>query len=336
MDSETIETVAAEWFAKRASERWTDEDQSNLDAWLNEATAHRVAFVRLDAAWQHSARLKALGAGVAPGTIPGRHSWRFSPLFEQKCGAPKGSVARVWRMPWKSVMAVTLVALASALGWYLTQGNAESYRTRVGRTKTIPLADGSQVTLNTDSLIRVAVTQAERRIELSHGEAFFVVAKDSLRPFVVAAGANRVVAVGTRFAVRREGEEVRVVVTEGKVRLQGNARGKLLATQLDAGAVAQTKDTAVRVQQKSTPEAEQILSWRTGYVSFRDAELSEAVAEFNRYSRRKIHIEDPQIADIRIGGNFRTDNADAFLWLLQNGFPVRIERGDDQIVLKSR
>src|SRR6266436_3987725 len=79
--SERIEELASRWFARRQSAAWTDVDQTTFDAWLEEHPAHRIAYIRLDAAWNHAARLKALGAGVPAGVIPPRGSWgdtRFS------------------------------------------------------------------------------------------------------------------------------------------------------------------------------------------------------------------------------------------------------------------
>ena len=81
---------------------------------------------------------------------------------------------------------------------------------------------------------------------------------------------------------------------------------------------------------------EQLLSWRTGYIVFRDTPLADAVADFNRYNVHKIIIQDPAIAAIHIGGNFRSNDADAFLWLLQSGFPIKVERRSDLIILTKR
>src|SRR6266699_4042299 len=81
MKSETVEELASRWFARRHSGAWTEADQATFDAWLEERPAHRIAYIRLDAAWNEAARLKALGAGVPPGVIPPRGSWgdtRFS------------------------------------------------------------------------------------------------------------------------------------------------------------------------------------------------------------------------------------------------------------------
>lgn len=82
-DSERIEERAAGWLAKRDSGSWSGADQAELEAWLRTATAHRIAFVRLEAAWWHADRLKALGAGIKSGTMPPPGKWRLSPFFDR-------------------------------------------------------------------------------------------------------------------------------------------------------------------------------------------------------------------------------------------------------------
>jgi transmembrane sensor len=347
MDSEAIEAVAARWFAKRHGDDWAQSDQAQFDQWLQQSTAHRIAFIRLDAAWQSSRRLQALGAGVPAGVIPPRHSWgdKFF-LSRRRLLAEAGRVAVSARLrpsipAWVTssralaaglVLALGLV-LVAALGWQRWPDDRLVYQTPVGAINTVPLEDGSRATLSTDSLIRVALESKERRVELDKGEVFFDVAKDPARPFVVQVGDQRVVAVGTKFSVRRNAEGIRVVVAEGLVRLE---RDGAKDAELPAGAVARTAGADVMVHEQATREVEQLLSWRTGHIMFRDTALAEAVAEFNRYNARKIVIADPAIADIRIGGSFRSDNVPAFLWLLQNGFPVAVEQRDDRVVLSAR
>ena len=198
------------------------------------------------------------------------------------------------------------------------------------------------VTLNTDSQIRIALTDTERRVELRHGEAFFEVSKDPNRPFVVRAGDQRVIAVGTKFSVRREGDDVEIVVTEGKVRVEDGAAGQGYRVGgsadlfLTPGSIARADDAGVLVQRRTLPEAEEHLSWRTGWLMFRNQGLADAIAEFNRYSARKIVIQDPAIASLKIEGNFRATNVEAFVRLLESGFPVRAEVRADQIVLTAK
>jgi transmembrane sensor len=346
-----IEAAAADWFARREGGRWCAEDQVHLEAWLDASTANRIAYIRLQTAWERSGRLKALGAGVPAGIIPPRNSWGFG-------APPKGSLDRhelqepdaehsLQQTPharlalsrrFAPAMAISLViVMAVGTVWQFFANKAHSYTTQIGAISTVPLSDGSKITLNTDSQIRVALNASERRIELDQGEAYFEVAKDAARPFIVAIADKRVIAVGTKFSIRRERDDIRVLVTEGRVRIERNgSSSRTPETQLAAGSQARTSQAAVLVNQPPPLEVEQLLSWRTGYIVFRDTSLTDAVADFNRYTNRKIVIEDPAIANIRIGGNFRSDNADAFLSLIQSGFPIHVEQHTDRIVLTKR
>jgi transmembrane sensor len=267
-----------------------------------------------------------------------------------------------------SVAAVLIGAIAV---WKVEQAVPDRFETVVGGLEAVPLADGSRVTLNTDSEVQVSLAREERVVNLNRGEAYFEVAKEPRRPFVVNAGNRRVVAVGTQFSVRRDGDTIQVIVTEGTVRMEDRrARGSMASTQsptsgqiptstsssapgsaesatpgpagsagsgavvlLPAGSVARAEADAVLVQKKPRTEIEQQLSWRSGLLTFRDTPLADAVAEFNRYNERKIVIEDPRIASLQLGGVFRSTNIDPFIELLERGFPVRATQEANRIVL---
>ena len=365
-NSAEIEAIAAAWFAKRESGGWNAADQAQLEAWLDSSTAHRIAFIRIMTAWERSGRLKALGAGVPPRAIPPRDAWGFAPSSKvPRFGDPQQSVdgvagrepgaapanivgvrasfPRFPRLPqfsprMRAAAALLIVGTAAGAAWYFSTDHTNSYRTQIGALATVPLSDGSKVTLNTDSQIHVELNPTMRRVKLDQGEAFFEVSKDAAaRPFVVEIADKRVIAVGTQFSVRRDNSDVRVLVTEGRVWIE--RRGivsKAGQTQLTAGSEARTSRTSVLIDHPAPAQVEQLLSWRTGYIIFRDTALADAVADFNRYSARKIFIEDPGIAAIRIGGNFRSGDADAFLWLLQSGFPIKVEQRSDRIILTKR
>jgi transmembrane sensor len=255
-------------------------------------------------------------------------------VFAPRAPARRSGVAR-----YLAVAAVLLLAVSAGWGWW-QYGVVEqaSYRTAMGATSTVPMADGSRVTLSSDSRVEVALSRAQRRIELSQGEAFFDVAKDPRRPFAVAAGGRRVIAVGTHFSVRRDGAELRVVVTEGTVRLESEPIGgqHQPTTLLPAGSIALAGPNGVLVRSVSVEEAERYVDWRNGYVVFRDTPLAAAAAEFNRYNARKLVIGDAAAGQLRVGGNFRWSNADVFVGLLEQALPVRAERQQDRIVLHSR
>lgn len=332
-----IEEIAARWVAKRDVAGWSDADEVELASWLEASMAHRVAFWRLEAGWKQAQRLRALGAGANSGVVPPPGAWRASPSFERP-SAPNGKstrgTGRTFSAFRRSFAAAAFLALT--LGLALTfWPHGSVYRTQVGGIQSVPLADGSKVTLNTDSEIRVALTDADRRITLNQGEAYFEVAKDPTRPFVVRAADRRVIAVGTKFSVRREGDDVRVVVTEGVVRVERIGPGSAApASQLVAGAVARSVNANTLVEQKSVGEAEERLSWRQGFLMFHNATLGEAAAEFNRYNERKIVVEDPTVAAIHVGGTFRSNNIDAFVRLIEQGLPLRAQNRGSDIVLE--
>jgi transmembrane sensor len=213
--------------------------------------------------------------------------------------------------------------------------NTHRFTTVVGGLQTIPMADGSRVTLNTDTELRILLNAHERIVEIGQGEAFFEVAHDPTRPFVVRVGERRVIAVGTQFSVRREGADLRVVVSEGTVRYEAHARDALTPTLLAAGSIATAQGDSIRVQQLPITEAERSLTWRNGLLTFRDTPLADAVAEFNRYNTRKIVIEDPQLASLKVGGVFRSQKVEPFVHLLERGFNVRAAVGPDRIVLSA-
>ncbi len=344
------ERLAADWLCRRDSGQWSGHDQLALEAWLAQSPGNAVAFIRLDAAWKQADRFKALGAGYGPRHVPTQEQLRDSPFFAERAAghsslqalleeepepdslhkpSARKHPARVFR--WSYVAAA--IFFAAFLAWH-SAFLAPAYRTPVGGLAQVPMADGSRITLNTDTEVRTFVTDAERSVVLKHGEAYFEVAKDPLRPFVVRAGSMRIVAVGTQFSVRRAGEDIRVVVTEGAVRAARDSRGDDVL--LEAGATAHTVGDDVLVQSRAITEAQEDVSWRSGLVVFRNVNLGEAVVEFNRYNEQKIVIVDPALASIRLSGKFKATNFSAFVRLLEDGFPIEAREDNGRILLVSR
>lgn len=331
---EQAEQAAVRWVARRESGEWGEQEDAEFAAWLEGSTTRRIAYYRFKNTWQEAGRLKVL----ADGPLPARP---LSSAFEDT----SATVARQRRwLPSALAACVALVVITLMLVHRYDFLGRQSYSTPVGGLSTFPMADGSRVTLNTDSRVRVSMNDRERRIELVQGEAYFEVAKDPKRPFVVTAAGKRVIAVGTQFAVRRQGEDIRVSVTEGIVRFVASpavetreaaedvklGSGLLLA----AGTVASAKNVGVVLEQKPVDSIQEQLTWRTGVLTFHDTPLVEAVAEFNRYNQRQIFIEDPSIAAIEVGGVFRSTDLDPFIRLIEGGLALRVEREGDHIILR--
>ncbi|WP_420010077.1 FecR family protein [Xanthomonas sacchari] len=349
MESWAIEALAAQWLTRRESGNWREADQAELDAWLEASTAHRVAFLRLDVAWNEAARLRALGAGIPAGhpaprglstgltVTPGPS---LPPPATPRAGAVRQratSRRRGWLLA--ALGAAASVAVAAGLYLRLAPGvtMAQAYRTEIGELRTITLADGSQATLSSDSLLEASIGRQARRVVLQRGEAFFAVRKDPTRPFVVQSGVRRVVAVGTRFDVRQDHDALRVVVTEGMVRMEEtDAIDRTQAVLLPAGSIATADTQGARVQRRSIAEAERQLDWRQGYLSFDDVALPQAVAEINRFNRRPLVLADPALQALRISGSIRWNDLEGFARLLEREYPVRMEAHAEAVVLHRR
>lgn len=304
--AQEIEAEAAHWLARRNGERWHPGMQQELDAWIGADLRHRLAYLRLHAAWER--------ADLLSGQAAARPARRF---FLQRFSS--------WRLAAGVLLACALGAtLAPELGW--RQG--ERYATRTGENRTIALADGSRLTLNTATRLRTG-PGGERKVWLDRGEAYFDIAHDPSRPFVVEAGASRVTVLGTRFTVRRDGDSTRVLVEQGRVRLSEDNTSVHISRNQEATARA---GRIVRSEVSPTRTAQR-LAWREGRIVFDQTTLGAAADEFNRYNDRKLVIADPAAASVLIGGSFAPSNIDGFVRLLEQGFGLRAERGSDKIVV---
>ncbi|HEU5443733.1 MAG TPA: FecR domain-containing protein [Steroidobacteraceae bacterium] len=335
-----IEAQAAAWVA-RTDARGGDPDPE-LAAWLIADPRHRAAYLRLAQAWERTqrlARLRPAGRSIDPDLLaptrafhpwshrrrpptgPARNSGRFEParrIRPLRAGALR-----------PAAMAAGLAAAVILTAWNLLPAlSTQSYRTGPGGLSRIVLADGSVVTMNADTELRVHFTAARRDLTLLRGEAHFSVTHDIHRPFEVHARDRIVVAVGTAFDVRlASGHGVEVTVTEGRVALLGDGgphrrRRELSLQTISAGQDALLTTRDVTVQPIDSAEIFRRLAWERRELSFDGQTLREAVAEFGRYTNRRIVIDDPSIASLEMGGSFRALDVVSFTAALGRAFGI--------------
>ena len=309
-----IERQAAAWLARKDGDNWSAVDQAQLDQWLALATAHRVAYLRLAAAWSRTDQL-------APGaTAPAAPAPRPLPRFSQ------------WR-----VAAAMLVTAGVAAGWFAV-GSAPSevrYETRLGAHQTYALQDGSKLTLNTATLVRARVSHGARTVWLDQGEAYFDIAHDAAHPFVVMSGANKVTVLGTRFTVRRDAVGTEVVVVDGRVQVENERMPGTPVILAKHQKVVATPET-MRRSDESDAAIDRQLSWREGKLVFDQVTLAVAAGEFNRYNKKKLVLADAEAAGLTIGGRFDADNIEGFANLLRRGFGLDVRETDGTITIASR
>lgn len=221
-----------------------------------------------------------------------------------------------------------------------------TYETAVGGLSKVTLADGSLLTLNTDSRMLVAFDPNRRDLELVRGEVHIDVAPDPGRPFRVKVGDRVVEAVGTAFSVRlHDAQSVEVLVTEGRVTINRIAtsigsEGDLRS--LDSISAAEGDRLLIEVDgtsQHRVPldEINVYLSWRGGNLIFRGETLAQATSEVGRYTALEFVFTDESLKDIRVAGMFRAGDVSGFLASLVANFAIEHDRVDERtIVLRPR
>ena len=304
---QAINEEAAAWFVRRDGSDISAEERAAFDRWMDNP-AHAVAYARVEATWERTERLKAIGSAPEAKAAP---------------------FAAQWSRRAATVGFLTIGAGAAGTWWWTRN---PTYRTQIGERRTIRLSDGSSVELNTASRLAVAYGHGRRDVHLLEGEAMFEVAKDAKRPFVVHAGAARILAVGTAFNVRLRDKAVGVTVTEGVVEVDDvtvhSGGGPGAPRTVSAGNAATVGLGSIAEQPLDQDTMKRHIAWRDGVIDLRGETLEEAVEEFNRYRTDKLVVGDPKLASIRVGGTFGTGESDKFVEALKAGFNVKAVEGE--------
>lgn len=315
MDEQTkrISDQAADYFAGSQSE--TLAHRRAREAWLAQDVRHRQAYDEMQRLWDHAGHLRD-DADLKAFTARGRAALRRA------------------RWSKRLFLAVAVIVALAGVGWLVLRFQMATtpvrYATAVGARQTDVLADGSRVTLNTDSVLDVRFTRGRRDVDLQRGEAQFEVAHDASRPFVVRTGMGTVTALGTRFQVRRDADDAVVTLLQGSVAVtQGQERRTLVPD--EQARLSEHGGITVR-----TIDPAQVSGWLDGWLHFTDATLGEVVAEANRYSARKLRLADPALARLRLQGNFRAGDTASIAAVAAALLPVRAEERGSEIVLRAK
>ena len=310
-----IEAHASLWLEQRDFGEWDSASQEALNAWLEESWENRVAYWRLDAAWNRTERLAALRLHADDAQAEPKRRRPVLPML----------------MGLAAVFAIVAM-LGAGAAHFLRAPGEKVYATAVGGRETIKFADGTKIELNTNTVIRTRMTTAERTVWLDRGEAYFEVKHDPSHPFRVITGKNAVTDLGTKFSIRREHDHLEVALLSGRVRF-GAASGASQSVLLAPGDTVTATSDSISVTKKAIEALSNALSWREGVLSFDNATLLEVAAEFNRYNAEKIVISGPAVESIRISGTFRTGNSEVFIATVQRVFQLHVKRDGENIVI---
>ena len=317
----------------------------NIDSWQNQSSDYQRAFMEsveimaeLEALADDPDIAAAAGRPVSPGAreVKTRNRW------------PQWAVAATVVLG----VAVTFALWRADTGQTVSGTDVQRYVTRVGEQKTVALPDGSSITLNTGTQLLVEWLDQGRKVTLQRGEAFFDVAGDATRPFSVELGAQSITVLGTSFNVRAEPGGFELAVIDGLVavhpitdKLVGNeptlelSEGGSEVVPARSGYKV-TADTLVRYRSDVQTLAAYFESdvarfqqWRTGQLRFEYEPLMNVVRELNRYSAKKILIEDDRIMNMKVYALVSLERLDSALMGLEATMPIKITKHFDRIVI---
>jgi transmembrane sensor len=232
-------------------------------------------------------------------------------------------------------MAIGLAALAIfGVGGFLysSRVTGKEYSTPIGGRQTITLADGSQIHLNTNSMLRL---DAEKRSAiLEHGEAYFEIRHNAKMAFVVTAAGHRVTDLGTKFSVRADSGRLEVTLVGGSARIDDVRQLDASRTAvLTPGDVAIATSNSLSVTHRSLQHLMNSLAWQHGVLLFDDIPLAEAVNELGRYNKKKIVIADANVAQRTVYGSVPTNNVEAFVRVAHDVMGLHVQSIGDEIVI---
>lgn len=300
-----IDAIAAAWVVREGGGPLPESERVERDRWLAASSRHLGAYARAHAVLVWSGRMSA----------------------------PAPARPRLWRWQFGAAAALlAFVAGALVLAW--PQGVV--HQTARGEILRVPLADGSVLTLDTNTRVRARMRPDRRELQLLSGTALFDVASDPDRPFTVDADGTRVTAIGTRFSVSLDSRggsgagPVEVLVSEGVVDVAESGPDDPVPARLHAGMRALARPAAgVEVDQVDAQELDRRLLWREGMLAFNGDTLSVAAARFRRYSDVPIIIDDPRVGSRRVVGLYPANDPAGFARnvALSLGLEVEAVRG---------
>jgi len=329
---------ASEWFIDFRAGDVNGEARLRFIEWLRRSPEHIQAYLEVSGVWSELPSSDPDGRFDIESLIARARNESdvipLSPVNARLAPASPAAAPRAFRglarRPLLAAAAVVLLASLTALFVWVDHGTARAYSTGIGEQRTIQLMDGSTVELNARSKVEVRLTERRRDVVLIEGQALFHVAKDKQRPFVVRAGEAQVRAVGTEFDVYKKQAETVVTVIEGRVETyQGSEGTGAAAIALSAGEqLTVLPHTVTRPKRADTVAA---TAWVQKRLIFEETPLSEVAEEFNRYNRRPLAIDGPELQTLKISGVYSSIDPASLINFLRSQSSIRIIETENQV-----
>ncbi|WP_426702185.1 FecR family protein [Rhodanobacter sp. Col0626] len=317
---------AERWFVCLLEPDCSDAERAAFERWHAASPAHALAYREVERLWEQGADAVLDPAVMAAAE---RALWEAPPESRRR--------VRQWFVPAFAIAAMVLLALLVVPRWRAAHMTIPEtrYATVTGQQHTVNLKDGSSIVLDTDTVLIARYDASVRRIDLLRGQAQFHVHGNKSWPFVVHVQHGTVTAVGTKFQVRVNDAATTVTLLEGKLAIATTAGGQSQHASLGAAEQLQFNQEGV-ISPVHHADMEAAEGWTAGKLFVHDWFLPDLLAEMNRYSTTRLRIVDPSLRHVRISGAFHTDDQQALLLALEQGWSIHAERVSPVLIELSR
>lgn len=329
---------AAEWVARINAGALSPDMQAALDRWLNEDIRNQADFTLARLTWSVAKRLNT--SEEARKELLALKKWSYRDLWIWQIASEALHLSAGYPLRLAAAAALAISLVAGGTAWLLspqphsdvtTLGNGDSALTAIGEISSYVLPDGSKVTVNADSGIRVAFTRDRRQIYLERGQAFFDVKHDTARPFAVTSGSKTVVVTGTKFDVEFDLHRgtLEVAVVDGHVNVDGDETTGSTALEANDVFAFPPKGPPTRL----TLAANLVSAWQSRRLYFEDTTIGDVLFSVNRFAPKRLQLADPKLADLPLSGMFVAGDIDAVLFSLNVIHGIEATDGGDILIL---
>ncbi|CUI88295.1 FecR family protein [Achromobacter kerstersii] len=320
--------TAAWWFARWHSGELTRRDRRAFARWRRDHPERAREFDRMQqlgaaAAGLPRDQVESLLGGPVPARPGLRSGWRSGVREGLRAGVRRSQRQFALRA---AFACAGLAAVALGVWWSLpveAPTFTAAIRTERGERRQLTLPDGSVLDINGGTQARVLLYAARRDVVLDSGEINFTVSPDAARPFIVDAGSGVVRVTGTVFDVRRDANQVAVLVESGTVQVSGGHWWNLGHAVLRAGHGIRVPGSGA-IGVPAPADVQTATAWRDGRVVFKNATLTDVVSEMNRYLATPLRLSDDKAGRLRVSASFTLDRPEALVDALPSIAPVRM------------
>ena len=333
---------AADWFVAN-DDGLSESEQAGLVSWLRDSPRHVQAFLEVTQITHDLAAVDAPNLSIESLARAARADDTVDvvTLAPEAAQDSRTSRRRGTRMLWAAPLAAALLVVAVTVLWWNRDGERfglpRTYETAHGEQGAWRLPDGSTLRLNTESSATVRYSGSERLVELNRGQALFDVSHGDRRRFRVSAGGAQVIATGTEFDVYRRDILTLITVVQGDVRVFAGDSTAARSSALPASSIRLSAGQKIGVDagrlwaEPVSVDTKAAVAWLRHEIVAQNRPLGEVAAEFNRYGRVQIVIDDPALKMLRISGHFDAYDTDSFAAFLASLAGVTVDKTSTRI-----